>query len=158
MRYGRLENAVFFIALLASALALCGALAHLLELPNKIDLPRDEYFIVQSIYSGWNRLAYLLVVQVLSIIAVAAVYRNEKRVMWLALVALACLAGAQLVFWAYTFPANVATENWTTIPQNWESVRSQWEYSHAVGALFQILTMSALIASLLARGRVPRSR
>jgi hypothetical protein len=36
-----------------TALALVPAGAHLFELPNKIGLSQDRYFIVQSIYRGW---------------------------------------------------------------------------------------------------------
>jgi hypothetical protein len=48
----RITTIVFFVVLLASALVLGPALAHLLELPNKIGLPREEYFIVQKAYRG----------------------------------------------------------------------------------------------------------
>jgi hypothetical protein len=44
------QNIAFFIALLATALALGGALAHALELPNKISMSREHYFIVQRAY------------------------------------------------------------------------------------------------------------
>jgi hypothetical protein len=35
----------------------------LLELPNKINLPERQYFIVQQAYRGCNQLAYLLVIE-----------------------------------------------------------------------------------------------
>src|SRR5262245_66390416 len=82
MRSSHIGSVVFFVALLSTALALGGALAHLLELPNKIDLPRDEYFVVQGIYAGWNRLALLLVVELVSIVAVIVIFRREPRVLW----------------------------------------------------------------------------
>jgi hypothetical protein len=66
-------DVVFFVALLSTALALGAALAHVLELPNKMALTRDEYFVVQSIYAGWNRLAYLLLVELISMLAVITV-------------------------------------------------------------------------------------
>lgn len=47
----------------------------------------------------------------------------------------------------------VATDNWTDIPANWEVLRRSWEYSHAVGAMFQVLAMSSLIIAALARGK-----
>ena len=147
------HDVALFIALMSTALALGGALAHVLELPNKIGLPRDQYFIVQTMYRGWNQLAYLLVIQFVSMIAIIAMSRRESRVFWPAVVALLSLIAAQVVFWTYTFPTNVATNNWTTIPQNWEALRSQWEYSHAVGAVLQILAMGALVVATLARGR-----
>jgi hypothetical protein len=63
------------------------------------------------------------------------------------------LLSAQAVFWLYTYPANAATDNWTAIPDNWETLRKQWEYSHALGAAFQLLAMSALIIAALAHAR-----
>jgi hypothetical protein len=148
-----LHDVAFFVALISTALALGGAVAHVLELPNKIDLPRDQYFIVQSIYAGWNRLAYLIAIQFASIIAVIVLWRRVTRVLWPAVAAFLGLVAAQVVFWTTTFPANVGTNNWTTVPQNWEILRQQWEYSHAAGAAFQTFAMCALIVAALARGR-----
>ncbi len=142
-----------FVALLSSALALGGPLAHVLELVNKMGMPRDQYFVVQTIYAGWNRLAYVLAIQFVSMMAVIFISRHEPRVLWSAVIAVACLIAAQVVFWTYTYPANMTTNNWTTIPQNWESLRNQWEYSHAVGAALQLLTMSTLIVAALIRER-----
>ena len=124
----------FFIALFSTGLALGAALAHLFELPNKIDLPLEEYFVVQKAYRGWWQLAYLLAFQLVSIVAVIVMSRRQPRVFWPALLAVLCLTAAQMIFWTYTFPANVATENWTKVPENWEALRWQWEYSHAAGA------------------------
>jgi hypothetical protein len=143
---------IFFIALLATALALGAALAHVLELPNKINLPERQYFIVQQAYRGWNQLAYLLVIQLISMLAIAALSWHEPRVLWPTLAAILCLLCAQALFWTFTYPANVATDNWTAIPADWESLRMRWEYSHALGAAFQVLAMSALIIAVLNRG------
>jgi hypothetical protein len=123
----------------------------LLELPNKIDLARDQYFIVQRVYRGWNRLAFLLLVQLLSLVALAVLARRAPREFLPTLVAILCLVAAQAVFWTFTYPANVGTDNWTTMPDNWETLRRHWEYSHAVGAVLQIAAMSALIVAVLAR-------
>jgi hypothetical protein len=146
------RDVAFFVALIATALALGGALAHALELPNKIGLPRADYFVVQRIYDGWNQLAYLLLVQVAGILAVVLIHRREPRVLWPAVTALAALIAAQAVFWIWTFPANVATEQWTTQPENWETLRRQWEYSHLAGAAFQVVVMVALVVGVLRRG------
>lgn len=146
-------DALFFIAMLATALALGAALAHALELPNKIHLPAEEYFIVQKAYRGWSMLGWLLLVQWVSIVAVAYISRGEARVFWPVVLAGVFLVCAQAVFWAYTYPANVATNQWTVIPGNWQALRTQWEYSHAAGAGFQVLAMCALIIGALARAR-----
>ena len=146
-------DVVLFVALLSTALALGGTLAHALELLNKIAMPRDQYFIVQTIYRGWNRLAFLLAIELISMLAVVVIYRRQPWVFWPGVVALLCLAGSKAVFWIYTYPANVATSNWTAIPEDWELLRRTWEYSHAAGAALQVLAMSALIAAALARVR-----
>jgi Domain of unknown function (DUF1772) len=151
MTHSYLRDIAFSIALLATGLALGGALAHLFELPNKIGLPGNEYFIVQKIYLGWWQLAYVLVIQLIAIIALAFLYRNQPPTFWAVIVALLGLIGAQVVFWLYTQPANAATGNWMTQPDNWEVLRHQWEYSHAVGALFQLLAFCALLVAVLAR-------
>src|SRR5690606_34359719 len=142
----------FFVALMATALALGGALAHALELPNKIGMSREDYFIAQQLYAGWNRLAFLLAIQAAGMLALIVIYWREPAVLRPVVVALACLAAAQAVFWIWTFPANVATDNWTTQPENWAELRVQWEYSHLAGAVFQIGAMAALVVGVLRRG------
>ena len=143
-----------FVALMATALALGPALAHLLELANKIGLPKDAYFIVQQIYAGWSLLGVVLVVQLVSIVAVIVLAYDDRRLRNFAIVALLCLAGAQALFWTFTFPANVATENWTRKPDDWVALRRQWEYSHAGGAALQLACMTCLL--LGAMGDKPR--
>lgn len=145
------RDIAFFMALMATALALGGALAHLYALPNKIGLPRESYFTVQAIYLGWWQIAFVLLVQLIAILALIFMSRHETTVFWLAIVALVCLIGAQVVFWIYTQPANAATQNWTIQPENWETLRREWEYSHAVGAVFQLGAMAALVLAVLAR-------
>lgn len=138
---------------MATALALGPALAHLLELPNKIGLPKDAYFTVQQIYRGWNLLGVVLMLQLLSIVAVILMARGDRRLRLLATIALLCLAGARGLFWAFTFPANTATVNWTTQPDNWETLRQHWEYSHAAGALLQLTGMACLVLGSLGDNR-----
>lgn len=146
-------DAAFAVALMATALAMGAALAHALELPNKMLLDRDAYFTVQQIYAGWNRLALLLAVEFAGMLAVQTVYRRQAAVARPTVAALLFLAGAQAVFWRWTFPANVATANWTLKPENWLQLRSQWEYSHLAGAGLQILALAALIVAVLVRDR-----
>lgn len=145
------QNAAFFVAIIATTLALGGALAHAYEMLNKIALSRDHYFIVQRTYDGWNQLAYVLGVQFIGILAVIALHRNQPAVIRLGLVALTGLIAAQAAFWTWTYPANVATNQWTMSPDNWQALRAQWEYSHLAGAGLQLLAMMALVLALLRR-------
>jgi hypothetical protein len=50
-----------FLSIVLTALALVPAGAHLFELPNKIGLSQDRYFIVQDIYRGWALFGIVLI-------------------------------------------------------------------------------------------------
>lgn len=145
------RDIAFFIALMATALALGPALAHALELPGKIGMSVGEYFTVQRIYQGWNQIAYVLALQAAGILGVIALYWRVPAVRWPALVALFALVAAQVLFWTLTFPANQATANWTQRVETWEALRMQWEYSHLAGAGFQLLAMTSLVFGALHR-------
>ncbi len=151
----RLYDVAFFVALLATALALGAALAHAMELPNKIDLPREQYFIVQSIYRGWWQIAFVLAFELAGMLAVLVLSREQPVVFRTTLLAIACLAAAQAIFWIWTQPANAATQNWTVIPSNWQTLRLQWEFSHLAGAVFQLMAFSALVIAVLAGRQRP---
>lgn len=72
-------NLLRFAALLFTALALGPALAHLLELPNKIGLSREDYLTVQRIYSGWALLGVVVFGALLSTLALAIAVRDRRR-------------------------------------------------------------------------------
>jgi hypothetical protein len=144
---GRRVDLLFSAALAVTALALGPALAHALEAPNKIGLSRENYFVVQQIYRGWNLLAVVLLLEGASMVALAFAVRRNSRALARVLAAIACLVGAQGVFWLFTQPANIATGNWSRAPENWEALRIDREYSHAAGAALQFLAFLALLAA-----------
>lgn len=63
-------NTVRFISLLFTALALAPTLAHLLELPNKINLSREDYLTVQQIYRGWALLGIVVIGALISTLGI----------------------------------------------------------------------------------------
>jgi hypothetical protein len=142
---------VRFLSLFFTALVLGAALAHLLELPNKIDLSRDDYLTVQQIYRGWALLGIVIACAVLSTLVYAVMVRKWRRIFVLTLIALSSIVASQVVFWTFTYPANQATNNWTLLPENWERLRQQWEYSHAAGAVLILIAMVTLILSVVTR-------
>jgi hypothetical protein len=146
-------TAARFASLLFTALALGPALAHLLELPNKIALGRDDYFTVQQIYRGWALLGIVVFGALLSTFALAILVRNRPREFTPALAAFLCIAGTQVLFWTFTYPANQATQNWTVSPETWRALRTQWEYSHAGSALLNLAGFVAASIAVLARER-----
>ena len=145
-----------FLSLVFLALCLVPASAHLLELPHKIGMSRDEYLVAQSLYRGWALLG-VVVVAALGATLVTALLQRHRRVGYrLALAAFFCLVAAQLVFWIFTFPANRVTENWTRLPADWAYWRARWELSHAAGALFVFAGfVSEALAVVRDDGRAP---
>lgn len=141
---------LYLVAFVFVALALGPALAHLFALPNKIGLDEARYFTVQQIYAGWALLGIVVIGALLSTLALAVALRRDRGPALWALVAFLCLAGTQLIFWSFTFPANQATVNWTEIPASWQALRVQWEYSHAASAVLNLAAMIALALSVLA--------
>jgi hypothetical protein len=140
-----------FLALLFCALALTPSLGHLLELPNKIHLSRDDYMTVQQIYRGWAWLGIVVLGALLSTLVLTILERGRRLGFVMAFAAFLCIAATQAVFWTFTFPANQETANWTVAPENWEALRTQWEYSHATAAVLNLAALVALIVSLLGR-------
>ena len=138
-----------FSSLVFTALALAPSLAHLLELPNKIGLARDDYFVVQQIYRGWALLGVVVYAALFSTLALAVLVRSRGKEFGLALTAFLCIAGTQVIFWTFTHPANQLTANWTLIPENWSVLRVQWEYSHAAAAILNLIAMVAVAGSVL---------
>lgn len=144
---------MFFVSFVATAVAFGAAMAHALEWPNKMKLTREAYFTVQQIYAGWDQLAYVLAVQLMGLVVLLYLKRGNYVARRRLLIALAGFACAQAVFWAYTFPANQLTANWTLQPENWEQLRVQWEYSHLAGAMFQLAALLFLTSAWVSQAR-----
>ena len=142
-----------FLALIVTAVALIPGGAHLFELPNKIGLPQDDYFVVQGIYRGWALFGAVIIPAALANLVLAILVRHDRRAFWCAVAAFLLIAASLAVFFTWTFPANQATANWTVAPANWATLRLQWEYSHAVNAvlMFAALCCASLGALLPAR-------
>ena len=142
-------KAVQLLALVLTALALVPAGAHLFTLLNKIDLAQEQYFIVQNIYRGWALFGIVWIGALLANFALAVMLRGRGRPFILALIAGLCVMVMFAIFFTWTYPANQATDNWTTIPANWEQLRRQWEYSHAANALVTFVAFCAVALSVL---------
>lgn len=127
------------------------------EAPNLIEDPTlhagaPTLRRAQRIYAGWSLIGIPILGAIGSTLALAVLVWHSSAEFRLIVTALACLVLALAIFFAFTFPANQVTENWTARPADWETLRSQWEYSHAVGALLYLTALIALTLSLIVRG------
>jgi len=136
-----------FACVLFTALALGPALAHLLELPNKLRLSREAYLTVQRIYRGWQFVGIVVIAALIATLLL--VLRADGADFAPALVALLCILGTQVVFWTLTFPVNRRTKNWTTVPDDWVPLRNRWEYSHALAAVFNLTAVVSVAFAVL---------
>ncbi len=142
-------NGVRLLGVLLTAVTMAAAFAHLLEMPNKMGLSREDYFTVQQIYRGWILLGIPVFGALIVTSILAVMERGKQR--WLTAGAAACIAISLVLFFTFTFPANQRTQNWTVIPDDWEALRKQWEYSHAATAVLYFAALTLLTLSLLAR-------
>jgi hypothetical protein len=149
---------VRFCSVVFVALALAPSLAHLLELPHKIRMSRDAYFTVQQIYRGWSLLGIVIFLALAATLLLTIVSRGNRRAFLWALVAFVAVAATQGVFWAFTFPTNRATDNWTSRPADWEALRTRWEYSHAAGAGLNLVALAAVTIAALESARQEATR
>jgi len=145
-------NGLRLVALLLITVTTSAGLARLFALPNKIGLPRESYLTVQQVYRGWS----LLGVAFFGALAATtwfAVLARGRRAFYPTLVAALSLAASLIVFFAFTYPANQQTANWTQLPEHWERLRLQWEYSHAAGAILDLVALISFAVSLLVERR-----
>jgi hypothetical protein len=141
---------VQFLAVVLTALALVPGGAHAFALLNKIDLAAEPYFIVQSIYRGWALFGIVVIGALLADLALTLMLRRRGGAPFvLALLGFCAVALTLVIFFVWTYPANQATGNWTTIPDNWQQLRRQWEYSHAVNAVITFLALCSITSSVL---------
>ena len=143
---------VRFLAVILTALALIPGGAHLFALSNKIDLAAEQYFVVQGVYRGWNLFGFVLIPAVLVDLLLAAMLYRRALVWWPALAAGICMAGTLAIFFIWVYPANLATDFWTTIPRSWEGLRRQWEFGHAASGILTFVALCLVtVAALVER-------
>jgi hypothetical protein len=139
-----------FVAIVLTAVYLIPGGAHLFALPNKIGMPREDYFTAQAIYLGWWMFGFVLFGAIAADAALAFALRARRPAFIFAVAALLLMLANLAIFFTWTFPANQATVNWTEVPENWEALRAEWEYSHAINAGISFLSLCCVTLAALA--------
>jgi hypothetical protein len=142
---------VSFLALVFTALALVPYGAHLFSLPNKIGMTQEHYFIAPRAYDNWALMSLALFPAMALNITLAFLLRGGGVAFYLALAGCLSMAATLAIFFAFTYPGNVATQNWTVAPANWEDLRVRWEYSHAFNAILAFASFCLMTLAVLAR-------
>lgn len=142
--------ALQFVALFLTAFALVPGGSHAASLMTKLAMSQESYFTAQAIYNGWALFGIASIGALVANAVLAVALRRQAVPFRLMLLALICLAGGLAIFFGFTYPANVATANWTTAPADWQALRWQWEMSHAANAALTLAGFCALcLATLL---------
>jgi hypothetical protein len=138
---------VQFLAVVLTALALVPAMAHVMELPNKLPMTREAYLIVQRVYRGWNLSAFVVIG---ALIATLVLVMSVDGAAFLpALIGFLAIVATQVVFWMFTYPVNRLTRNWTRVPDDWQVLRDRWEISHAVSAALNFIAVVSVTVAVL---------
>ena len=143
-----MEPLAQLLAIVLTALALVPAAAHVIELPNKLPMPRDDYLTVQRVYRGWQFAGYVVMAALVATLWLAVVSDGAARVP--AILAFLAILATQFVFWGITFPVNRRTHDWTTVPEDWKRLRDRWEISHAASAVLNFIALVCVAMAIAA--------
>ncbi len=154
------------ITLSLVTLAMVTAVAHALELPGKLRLPRETYLQVQPIYyPGFTVVGGAG--EVLGIIATLTLAGMSYGMPQFPLVAGAflCLLVMHAVYWAFTHPVNEFWLRQTSVGRaggsffafgagrdgegDWTVMRDRWEYSHVARSVLSAAAFLMLAISLV---------
>jgi hypothetical protein len=147
-------NAVRFSSIMTVALTMTAAVAHLMELPAKMQYEPPLYVrLHRTLYPTFGKTAGPAEAAAVASTAALAwmAQRQHRRSSGLTVTAAACLAAAHGIFWRVVQPANIEMVRWPldAIPQGWASWRNRWEYGHAVRAGLVTTALAALTWSVL---------
>jgi hypothetical protein len=157
------------ILLVAAAMAL--ALAHALELPGKLRLTKDEYFIVQAIYyPGFTIAGLSEPVGLLAILVLLFFLPAGSLAFWLTLAAFVVLLTMHAAYWVLTHPVNsfwvpgfrpsrlgstffgfdpLGRRRAMDSP-DWTVLRYRWEFSHVVRGILGLVGLALLVVAATA--------
>jgi hypothetical protein len=142
---------VSVIAVLLAALCLVPVGAHVLELPAKMAMDREAYFTTQTIYNGWALFGILEAAAIVADLVLAWMARGQPMTMAFAAASAGLIVAALVAFFSLTFPGNIATQNWTVVPDNWEALRFNWEIGHATEAVLTGLSLLFITTAAVAQ-------
>lgn len=138
-----------FITLILSVITLSALMAHVIELPAKMSLSKQDYQTAQAIYRGWALLGISEIGTIIFMLIWMVQERKEKQVFALLMTATLLLMTSMAVFFLFTYPVNKQTVNWTQLPDHWQALRRTWEYSHLVHAALNFVSFCLLLIVLL---------
>ena len=156
------------IAVFLVAVAMALSLAHALEFPGKLRLPKEAYIATQTIYyPGFTIGGFGEVLAVVAtVLLLFLIPQSSPAFLWFA-VSFVSVLGMHLIFWTVTQPVNrhwvaavpmsgtastffSVSRNPTanTFGDEWERLRDRWEYSHIARAILASVGLISLTVAV----------
>lgn len=146
-----------FIAIMLTSFSLSLSMAHLMELPRRIQFDRQLWVrvtVFENVYRFFGSIgAFFEVGAILAAIVLVFLVRKKGSTFYWTLGGTIFLILALLGWLIFVAPMNAEFARWLTnpVPQDWMRYRNQWEYAHAIDALLKIVGLSLLVISVLVR-------
>jgi Domain of unknown function (DUF1772) len=157
-------------ATLIVAIAMSLALAHALELPGKLRLPKEQYLAVQPIYyPGFTFGGASEPLGLIALLLLLFFTPVGTLAFWLTVGAFIAFAAMHAVYWFVTHPVNnfwlqdvrlegfgasffrIGSGDGSKGPApDWTVFRDQWEYSHVARAALSMLSLVLLVWAMAA--------
>jgi hypothetical protein len=151
-----------FTSIMAVAMTMSAAVAHLMELPAKMRYEPPLYVrLHRTLYPTFGKTAGPA--EAVAVTSTAALVwlarRQSHRTSRLSVIAAGGLTIAHGIFWSVVQPANVEMMRWPldAIPRGWAMWRNRWEYGHAARAGLVTTALAALTWSVLQDAGDPRA-
>ena len=143
-----------FLTMMIIVLSLGPALAHLYELPAKINFEGELWLeLLHRLYppAFGTAGAFFEVSAVISAAVLAFLVRRRWPAFGWTLAGALLLAMSHAAFWFWVAPVNAEMAPLTAegLPANWSALRDQWEYAHAARAVLQLLGLGAIVMSVI---------
>jgi hypothetical protein len=160
--------ALKIVSVVIVAVAMNMALAHALELPGKLRLPKEQYLAVQTIYyPGFTFAGFTEPLGVILTALLAFLTPWGSPSFWLTVGACVALALMHAIYWVLIHPVNNfwlrdtdlqgagktffalgARERAQAGHMDWTYLRDRWEYSHAARAGLAMLALVLLVSAV----------
>ena len=144
-----------FITIMLASFNLSLSMAHLLELPRRMQFDQQLWVrvtVFENVYRYFGSVgAAFELGSVLAAIVLAFLVRKRGSTFYWTLGG-AILLVLALVSWVmFVAPMNAEFATWLNnpVPSDWTRYRNQWEYAHAVNAFIKMIGLSSLVISVL---------
>ena len=144
-----------FITLVLASLSLSLSMAHLLELPQRMQFDQQLWVrvtVLENVYKLFGSVgAAFEITAILTAIALVLLARRRASTFYWTLSGAIFLVLAFVSWIMFVAPMNAEFAKWLTnpVPADWTRYRDQWEYAHAVNAFIKIIGLSLLVISVL---------